>query len=194
MDVNTVLPIVLAISVLSLGVAAFLARQVLAADTGKAEMRSISEPIREGAEAFLKRQYRTIGMLSLVAALVIFGFYVANRDVKNIAEMGSGTAFRITLSFLVGALCSAIAGYIGMFVSIRANIRTATAAMTSLNKALQVALRAGAVSGLSVVSMSLLGVGGLFYFFGGMHDFAHVPLQIVGFGFGASFVALFAQL
>src|SRR5512136_2715360 len=108
MDVNTVLPIVLAISVLSLAVAAFLARQVLAADTGKPEMKVISDAIREGAEAFLKRQYRTIGMLSIVAALIIFGYYFINRDVKNIAEMGSGTAVRITLSFLVGALCSAI--------------------------------------------------------------------------------------
>ncbi len=194
MDVNVVLPLVLSISVLSLAVAAFLARQVLAADTGKPEMKRISDAIREGAEAFLKRQYRTIGMLSVVAALIIFAFYFINRDVKNIAEMGSGTALKITFSFLVGALCSAIAGFIGMFVSIRANIRTATAAMTSLNRALQIALRGGAVSGLSVVAMSLLGVGGLFLLYGGMRDYHHVPLQIVGFGFGASFVALFAQL
>ena len=194
MDVGIVLPLVLGISVVALAVAALLAKQVLASDTGKPEMMKISDAIREGAEAFLKRQYRTIGMLSVVAAVVIFAFYFANREVKNIAEMGSGTALRITISFLVGALCSAIAGYIGMFVSIRANIRTAAAAMTSLNKALQVALRAGAVSGLSVVSMSLLGVGGLFWLFGGMADYHHVPLQIVGFAFGASFVALFAQL
>jgi K(+)-stimulated pyrophosphate-energized sodium pump len=117
-----------------------------------------------------------------------------NRAVPNIAQMGAGTAFRVTLSFVAGAACSAIAGYIGMFVSIRANLRTAAAAMTSLNRALQIAMRGGAVSGLSVVSMSLLGVGGLFYLFGGMTDHEHVPLQIVGFGFGASFVALFAQL
>ena len=194
MDVGIVLPLVLGISVIALVVAFLLARQVLSADTGKPEMMKISDAIREGAEAFLSRQYRTIGMLSVVAAILIFGFYFLNREVKNIAEMGSGTAMRITVSFLVGALCSAIAGYIGMFVSIRANIRTAAAAMTSLNKALQVALRAGAVSGLSVVAMSLLGVGGLFYLFGGMEDYHHVPLQIVGFAFGASFVALFAQL
>jgi K(+)-stimulated pyrophosphate-energized sodium pump len=194
MDVGIVLPLVLAISVIALVVAALLAKQVLASPTGTAEMQSISNAIREGAEAFLRRQYRTIGMLSVAAAAVIFIFYYINRTVPNIAEMGAGTAMRITISFLVGALCSAIAGYIGMFVSIRANIRTAAAAMTSLNKALQVALRAGAVSGLSVVSMSLLGVGGLFYLFNGMTDYHHVPLQIVGFGFGASFVALFAQL
>src|SRR5881296_2389439 len=194
MDVGTVLPLVLTISVLSLVVAGFLARHVLAADTGKPEMRAISDAIREGAEAFLRRQYRTIALLSVVAGVVIFAFYFVNRDVKNIAEMGSGTAVKVTLSFVVGALCSAIAGYIGMFVSIRANVRSAAAAMTSLNKALQIALRGGAVSGLSVVAMSLLGVGGLFYLFGGMQDYSHVPLQIVGFGFGASFVALFAQL
>jgi K(+)-stimulated pyrophosphate-energized sodium pump len=194
MGIEMVLPVVLLISLLSLVVAAFLARQVLSADTGKAEMRAISDAIREGAQAFLRRQYRTIALLAVVMALVIFGFYFFNREVKNIAEMGHGTAWKVTFSFLVGALCSALAGYIGMFVSIRANIRTATAAMTSLNKALQIALRGGAVSGLAVVSMSLLGVGGLFLLFNGMNDYQHVPLQIVGFAFGASFVALFAQL
>ena len=158
MPINTVLPLVIGISLLSLAVAWLLARQVLAADTGKPEMVKISDAIREGAEAFLSRQYRTIGMLSIVAALAIFGFYFANRDVANIREMGEGTFWKVTLSFLIGAACSAIAGFIGMFVSIRANIRTASAAITSLNKSLQIALRGGAVSGLAVVSMSLLGV------------------------------------
>jgi K(+)-stimulated pyrophosphate-energized sodium pump len=194
MPVEHVLTLVLGISILSLGVAWVLARQVLSADTGKPEMRLISDAIREGAEAFLHRQYRTIAMLAVVAAAAIFAFYFANRQVANIKEMGAGTFWKVTISFLIGALCSAIAGYIGMFVSIRANIRTATAALTSLNKALQIALRGGAVSGLAVVSMSLLGVGGLFWIFGGLSDYRHVPLQIVGFGFGASFVALFAQL
>jgi K(+)-stimulated pyrophosphate-energized sodium pump len=194
MGVEAVLGIVLGISVLSLGVAWVLAKQVLAADTGKPEMQEISTAIREGAEAFLSRQYRTILWLSGVAAAAIFAFYFLNRNVPNIAEMGEGTAWKVTISFITGAACSAIAGYIGMFVSIRANLRTAAAAMTSLNKALQIAMRGGAVSGLTVVSMSLLGVGGLFVLFGGIHDYQHVPLQIVGFGFGASFVALFAQL
>src|SRR5512143_4198676 len=188
MPIDTVLPLVIGISLLSLAVAALLARQVLAADTGKPEMRQISDAIREGAEAFLSRQYRTIGMLSIVAALAIFGFYFFNRDVKNIEEMGEGTFWKVTMSFLIGAACSAIAGFIGMFVSIRANIRTATAALTSLNKALQISLRGGAVSGLAVVSMSLLGVGGLFWLFGGMQDYGHVPLQLAGFGFGQRLV------
>ncbi len=194
MDVQIVLPIVLGISVVALVVAAVLAREVLSAPTGNADMQRISDAIRQGAEAFLSRQYRTIAVLSVLAAAAIFGFYAWNAEVPNIKEMGAGTAWKVTISFLVGALCSAIAGYIGMFVAVRANLRTAQAATTSLNRALQIALRGGAVSGLSVVSMSLLGVGGLFYLFGGMQDYQHVPLQIVGFGFGASFVALFAQL
>ena len=156
---SVVLAIVLVISLLSLVVAWLLARHVLAADQGTPAMREISDAIREGAEAFLRRQYRTIAMLSVVAALLIFGFYYANREVRNIAEMGEGTFWKVTLSFVIGALCSAIAGYIGMYVSIRANIRTAAAAMTSLNRALQIALRGGAVSGLAVVAMSLLGLG-----------------------------------
>ncbi|MCL4818273.1 MAG: sodium-translocating pyrophosphatase [Vicinamibacteria bacterium] len=194
MGVDTVLALVLAISLAALGVAWLLAREVLSADTGNKEMQEIADAIRQGAEAFLARQYKTIAGLSIVAAAVIFGFYHWNREVKNIAEMGQGTAWKVTLSFVTGALCSAIAGYIGMFVSIRANLRTAAAATTSLNRALQIAMRGGAVSGLAVVAMSLLGVGGLFVLFGGTTDYEHVPLQIVGFGFGASFVALFAQL
>src|SRR4030081_601262 len=81
-----------------------------------------------------------------------------------------------------------------MYCSIRANIRTASAARTSLNKALQMALRGGAVTGLVVVALSLLGVGSLFLFFGGLEHPETVPYQLVGFGFGASLVALFAQL
>jgi len=99
------------------------------------------------------------------------------------------------LAFILGAACSSIAGFIGMIVSIRANIRTASAARTSLDRAIKVALRGGAVSGFSVVAMSLLGVAGIYYGYdliGG--DPRATPLLIVGFGFGASFVALFAQL
>src|SRR5438094_9164032 len=105
MPVAIVLPVVLAISILSLIVAAFLARQVLSADTGKPEMKEISDAIREGAEAFLGRQYKTIAMLSALAAVAIFLFYNLNGDAKNIRDMGEGTALRVTISFLVGAAC-----------------------------------------------------------------------------------------
>src|SRR5712692_7461336 len=179
------LRIILAISVSSLVVAALLARQVLRADTGTPRMQEISNAIKEGAEVFLRRQYKTIYLISGVVALVLLLLYL---------KSDFTLAWKITVGFLTGAICSGLAGFIGMFVSIRANIRTANAAQTSLNRALQLALRGGAVSGLSVVAMSLLGVGILFYFYGGLNDPTHVPDQIVGFGFGASLVALFAQL
>ncbi len=180
------LPIILSISVFSLLVAALLGRQVLRADAGTPEMQAISNAIKEGAEAFLRRQYKTIYALSVVVALILFLLY----DVRS----NFTDAWKTTVAFLSGAACSGLAGFIGMFVSIRANIRTASASRTSLNRALQLALRGGAVSGLTVVAMSLLGVGGLFYLYGGLKDPALVPDQIVGFGFGASLVALFAQL
>ena len=178
---------VVVLSALSLGVAVLLTIYVLRQDTGTTQMQDISNAIKEGAEAFLRRQYTTIGGLTVVLAAIIFlGYWQGKGDLT--------IAWRTTVAFIVGALFSAIAGFSGMFVSIRANIRAASAARTSLNRALQIALRGGAVTGLSVVAMSLLGVGGLFYFFGGLEDPQAVPLQIVGFGFGASFVALFAQL
>jgi K(+)-stimulated pyrophosphate-energized sodium pump len=180
------LPVILLISVFSLIVAFLLARQVLKADTGTAEMQVIASAIKEGAEAFLRRQYKTIYMMAGLGALIIFGLYTLRGE--------HALAWKTTIGFLTGAICSGLAGFIGMFVSIRANIRVASASRTSLNRALQLALRGGAVSGLSVVALSLLGVGGLFWAYGGLTDPQHVPAEIVGFGFGASLVALFAQL
>src|SRR5947209_10533194 len=180
------LRIILAISVSSLVVAALLARQVLRADTGTPRMQEISNAIKEGAEVFLRRQYKTIYLISGVVALVLLLLYL---------KSDFTLAWKITVGFLTGAVCSGLAGFIGMFVSIRANIRTANAAQTSLNRALKLALRGGAVSGLSVVAMSLLGVGGLFFILSRFGVEAEkIPLLIVGYGFGASLVALFAQL
>ncbi|MFH1259104.1 MAG: sodium-translocating pyrophosphatase [Elusimicrobiota bacterium] len=173
-------------SIFSLLFAWYLARYVLKQDLGSTAMQKIAEAIKEGAEAFLRRQYKTIAYLSAALAIIIFLVYGFTKGWK----LGSIT----TISFLLGAGCSALAGYIGMFISIRTNIRTANAACSSLNKALIVALRGGAVSGLTVVSLSLLGVAGLFYIFGGMTSPKEVPFLLVGYGFGASFVALFAQL
>src|SRR5690242_4132492 len=150
-------------------------------------MQKISNAIKQGAEAFLRRQNRTILSLALVLAVVIYlGYWLGKGDTT--------LAFRMTVSFVAGALCSTVAGFSGMWVSIRSNIRTASAARTSLNKALQISLRGGAVTGLSVVALSLLGVGTLFWAFDGLNHPRDVPTQIVAFGFGASFVALFAQL
>ncbi|MBI4056678.1 MAG: sodium-translocating pyrophosphatase [Elusimicrobia bacterium] len=177
----------LSISVAALLFAVYLAWDVLKRDTGSDRMRAISDAIKEGAEAFLKRQYTTIGTLSLVCAALLYALYAFWRK-------DSTMAWETALSFLLGALCSGLAGFVGMYVSIRTNIRTASAAARSLNEALTCAMRGGAVSGMTVVAMSLLGVGGLFWFLGGLSNPVEIPLKIVGFGFGASFVALFAQL
>ncbi len=189
--------LVLGISMLALGFAGFLTSYVIRQDTGTSEMRVISDAIREGAEAFLTRQYKTIGSLSLVVALLIFVLYGFVRDLNPNDPVDSPVqlAIYVTISFILGALCSGVAGYIGMYVSIRANIRTASAVRSSLNSALQIALRGGAVTGLFVVAMSLLGVGGLYAVLSALGiQPEKIPFMIVGYGFGASFVALFAQL
>jgi K(+)-stimulated pyrophosphate-energized sodium pump len=179
--------IALAVGVLALIAALLIARSVIAGDLGTEDMQAISNAIREGAEAFLARQYRTIGIIAVVLAIIVFlGYHASPRTAP--------LALRTVISFLVGATCSGIAGFTGMYVSIRTNIRAAAAARSSLNKALQAALRGGAVTGLVVVALALLGVSILFLIYGGTSNPTAVVYQLVGFGFGASLVALFAQL
>lgn len=179
--------IALGIGILGLIAALMFARSVLVSDAGTPEMQAISDAIREGAEAFMKRQYGTIAVLALVIAILL---YVGYHFYARTAPYAAMTV----ISFLIGAVCSGFAGYTGMYVSIRSNIRTASAARTSLSRAIQTALRGGAVTGLIVVSLALLGLGILFLAFGGIHHPQQVPYRLVGFGFGASLVALFAQL
>ncbi|MDP2642321.1 MAG: sodium-translocating pyrophosphatase [Candidatus Peregrinibacteria bacterium] len=174
------------ISLLSLVIAILLARHVLAQDKGTPKMQEIAEAIREGAMAFLRRQYVTIGILSLVMVVVILGAYSLSGDFNY--------GWHTALAFVLGAACSALSGFLGMYMSVKANLRTAAAAQHSVNKALKMAIRGGAFSGILVVALSLLGVGGLFVAYGGVANPTEVPLLLVGFGFGASFVALFAQL
>jgi H(+)-translocating pyrophosphatase len=199
MSETGLLALIISISVLGLLAAWWLARWVMRREVGSEAMQKISNAIKEGAEAFLRRQNRTIGLLAVVVAAILFLGYGVMRSHREFDPVGSTFEFAgwITFSFLLGALCSVIAGYVGMWVSIRSNIRTAHAALSSLNDALRIALRGGAVSGLLVVAMSLLGVGGLYALvsaFSSIKDPTKIPLLIVGYGFGASFVALFAQL
>ncbi|HSK53042.1 MAG TPA: sodium-translocating pyrophosphatase [Clostridia bacterium] len=180
--------------------AIYLARDVLSRDTGTQAMVDVGDTIREGADAFVKRQYTTIGLLALVAAVVI-GVVIAlveNEDVADVPALaGAQIGIMTGVAFLVGAACSMASGIIGMFVSVRSNVRTAAAARRSLVEAVQVAMRGGAVSGFLVVALSLLGVWGIFTVYDMLFIDVTVesaPFVIVGFGFGASFVALFAQL
>jgi K(+)-stimulated pyrophosphate-energized sodium pump len=172
--------------------AAYLASYVLRKDTGTPAMQKIANAIFKGAMAFLNRQYRTIAFLSLFAALLVATvLYLLSQGNQ---EQRLSLSWHTALAFLIGALCSGIAGYIGMHVAVRSNSRAASAATRSLGEALIVALRGGAVSGFLVVALSLLGVSLLFTAYGGLTQPDLAPNLIVGFGFGASFVALFAQL
>ena len=189
--------------------AIWLARDVLSRDTGTPEMQDVADMIYEGAMAFLRRQYGTIAALALVTAVAI-GVIVGavSEGVKDILASGSVVTYGArqvgpweegaltSVAFLVGALCSGLAGYIGMFIAVRSNSRTASAATRSLKEAITVALRGGAVSGFLVVALSLIGVSSIFLIYSELlgNPKSIAPFLIVGFGFGASFVALFAQL
>ena len=194
-------PVVLLAGIIAILFALWLARDVLSQDKGTKAMQEVASLIFEGAMAFLNRQYRTIAMFAVVAAVVI-GVLI------GVLANDPAHGVRTAIAFLVGAFCSGLAGFIGMFIAVQANLRTAAAAMRGLKDAINVSLRGGAVSGFLVVALSLLGVLAMYAAFGGFNaapsgatpaqrivdGVASVPFEIVGFGFGASFVALFAQL
>ncbi|WP_135605288.1 sodium-translocating pyrophosphatase [Methanococcoides sp. NM1] len=160
--------------IVSLVFAAFFASRVLKEGTGSEEMQEISLAIQEGAMAYLNRQYKTIAIVAVILAGLIF--FLLGDD--------SG---KIAVGFIAGAAASAVAGYIGMNVSIRANVRTAHAASKGLQEAMSVAFRGGAVTGLAVVGLALLGTSGFYILFGDVD-------LVIGFGFGASLISLFARV
>lgn len=177
MDLSFMIPLSGVITAL---VIVYLVRYIFRADRGDEAMQNIALAIKQGALAFLKRQYTTIAVLTIIVAIIL----------SIVTKDGGHTP----LAFVCGALCSALAGFIGMYVSVNANLRTASAATRSFSEALLTSFRGGAVTGLSVTALSLLGVAGLFYGCNGFSNPQEAPILIVGFGFGASFVALFAQL
>ena len=175
------------ISILALCFVGYLVSWIKKQDMGTPKMQEIYEAIKRGANAFLKRQYRTIAIITVVLALVLYGVYAINGKPLS--------GLQVSLAFVLGALCSCLSGLVGMWISVRSNIRTAAAAEKSFSKALTVALRAGAVSGITIVALSLIGITGLYYIYGLLgYTAIEIPALLVGFGFGASLVALFAQL
>ncbi|UCE91467.1 MAG: sodium-translocating pyrophosphatase [Methanobacteriota archaeon] len=178
-DITLVIPIA---GIVGLAFAGYLTWYVFRKDLGTPEMQEIGEAIRQGAMAFMKRQYTTIIVISIILAVLIALLIEPQPWVG--------------LSFFVGAGASALSGYIGMYVSVKSNIRTAAAARRSLDEALVTSFRGGAVSGMGVVSLSLLGVAAVFYVFHyAMGESISDSLDsAIGFAFGASFAALFAQL
>jgi K(+)-stimulated pyrophosphate-energized sodium pump len=194
--INWIIPIA---GIAAIVFALWLARDVLARDKGPQAMQDVAGTIYEGALAFIRRQYTTIGILAVLAAVVVGAVIAAveGPDVADTSVFGTDLGIRTGIAFLIGAICSMASGIIGMYISVRSNLPTAAAARSSLVGAVQTAMRGGAVSGFLVVALSLLGVWGIFAAFGGLaggESTAQAPFLIVGFGFGASFVALFAQL
>lgn len=175
----TTIYICLAAGFLSLIYAGYNTYRVLKQDAGTEKMIEIAKAIQEGAMAYMNRQFKTIAFFA-AGLFVILSWAL---DIK------------IGIAFLFGAVFSAIAGYIGMNVSIRANVRTAAAAKVGLGEALSVAFRGGSVNGLAVVGLSLVGVSGLFLGFRGFGvELMEIPHLLIGFGFGASLISLFARV
>jgi K(+)-stimulated pyrophosphate-energized sodium pump len=187
--------VVPAAGIVAIVFAILLARNVLKRSPGTPQMEEIGGMIFEGAWAFLKRQYSTIGWLSIVVAVavgVLVGVLGGHRGIEGITAFG--IAWRTGVAFIAGALCSAVSGFIGMIIAVKSNARCAHASQHSLKEAVDVALRGGAVPGFLIVALSLLGVTAIYFAYGGANTPDIAPHLIVGFGFGASFVALFAQL
>ncbi len=176
--------------------AAYFFKYVWSKDKGTPEMQEISDAIETGAMAYLKRQYKTIGIISIIVAIIIalVGLVDSFEDYLN---------YKVAIAFLIGAGFSILSGFIGMKVSVNSNIRTASAARTSLNDAFKVSFRGGAISGIVVSTLSLVG---LFIVFLAYYYWCSEPgltdpqimtatlHSVVGYAFGASFAALFAQL
>ncbi|MBI5421977.1 sodium/proton-translocating pyrophosphatase, partial [Candidatus Peregrinibacteria bacterium] len=174
-----ILLISLSVGILSMAYAVFNTVRILKKDAGTPKMREISDAIKIGAMAYMHRQFKTIA----VFAVILFGL------------LSWALGINMGIAFVVGAVFSAVAGYIGMNVSVRANVRTAAAAKEGLSQALNVAFMGGTVSGLSVVGLSLIGVSGLYLVFKQMGvEESTIPHLLIGFGFGASLISLFARV
>ena len=177
--------LVLACGVLALVYGAYAVRSVLSAPAGNERMQEIAAAIQEGAAAYLNRQYMTIAGVGIVVGLAL----------------GAFLGIPVAIGFFIGAILSGVAGYIGMNVSVRANVRTTEASRTKgLEGGLDIAFKSGAVTGMLVVGLALLGVAGYYMALRGMYDpndptqMRHILEALIALGFGASLISIFARL
>ncbi|OIP81829.1 sodium-translocating pyrophosphatase [Candidatus Peregrinibacteria bacterium CG22_combo_CG10-13_8_21_14_all_44_10] len=175
------------VSILALAVAIFLMIRVLQEKPGSTTMQEIAASIQQGAMAYLNRQFKTIAIFAILIFFTL-GIALPSGEYHN--------DYMVAVGFLVGAVFSALAGYIGMGMSVRANVRTANAAKRSLGEAFLIAFRGGAVTGLCVVALALLGVSGFYLLFTQTFNIPidTAPSLLLGFGFGASLISLFARV
>ena len=166
--------------------ALFLAMNVIKQDPGSEEIQFIGRAIQEGANAFLRREYTLLAVF-VVVVTVILALFIDFDIIDKVDGVGGITVPATAISYLIGAISSGLAGFIGMSIAVRANTRTAVKAMQGLNPALRVAFNSGTVMGVSVVGIGLLGVSILYFIF---KDIS----VVAGFGFGASSIALFARV
>jgi K(+)-stimulated pyrophosphate-energized sodium pump len=181
-----------AAAILAIAVGLFLVRSVMAADEGTPKMKEIAQAIQEGALAYLKRQFKTIGLILIPLAVIVFITSTKVLKGDGVTEALSQTQAGIwrTVAFILGGVFSGLIGYIGMTLATRGNVRTAAAALTgSMPKALDVAFRTGGVAGMFTVGLGLIGATGIIMIFQNTSS-----VILVGFGFGGSLLALFLRV
>jgi len=187
---GTLLLVIAGLGVIALLFMAWQSSWVGKQDAGSEKMARIAEYIADGAMAFLKAEYKILAIFVVLVAVLLGASGASAEDSSAL----------VALSFIVGAICSALAGFIGMRVATKANVRTTNAARTGLSHALKVAFRGGAVMGLGVVGLGLLGLGILLLVYTNMFDVAvdgemnRILNVVTGFSFGASSIALFARV
>jgi len=189
LDFNNMLFMIPIASVIALIFALYFFRNIWSRDKGTPEMQKISNAIETGAMAYLKRQYKTIGIISIILAIVL-------ALAGLIEDFQNYLGWKVAIAFLIGAGFSILSGYIGMKISVNANIRTASAARSSFKDAFVCSFRGGAISGIAVSALSLVGLFTVFFvYFSVLEENMIKTLHaVVGYAFGASFAALFAQL
>jgi K(+)-stimulated pyrophosphate-energized sodium pump len=184
---NNALWVILVVSLLALAFAYYLVREVLAAPEGTPKMREIAAAIQEGASAYLSRQFRTVGIFMAVLAVALFFILPVSEDASHGENF---IRFGRSIAFILGAAFSAITGYTGMWLAVRANVRTANAAKESgLRTALKIAFRSGGVAGMFTVGLGLLGATVILIVY--QEDATAV---LVGFGFGGALLAMFMRV